>query len=272
MIRLNKSIFIFLFLLTTISWGQKNIYDLENSKKFANYLYKSGDYHLAAQEYERIIFLDSTDYKAKLRLIRSYRQLKKYNLGIDKYTKWEIQNQDFDEEYIELLLLSNYFKRADLFLLHNDNFFPERKCFYQVATSMLAYDIEKADSLLQDSLQSNALNEYRTIIADVHNFNKKRMGVAIPMSIVVPGLGKVYAGYWKDGLVSFLMTGVTAWQTYRAFNQRGIRSTYGWIYAGLSTGFYIGNIYGTAKAVKKFNNTFKHKTIHRIEKATFTNF
>ena len=92
------------------------------------------------------------------------------------------------------------------------------------------------------------------------------------MSMLIPGTGKMYAGYWKDGLVSLLMTSMMAWQAYRGFDQRGIKSGYGWVYTGLATGFYIGNLYGTVKAVRKFNTHFKHQTIHKIEKITFSTF
>lgn len=273
MIQLNRIIYIFLIAISFTVFSQENIYNLDNSKKYANFLYQSGDYELAAQEYERIIFLDSLNIDAKLQLLRSYRFLKRYDLGIDKYKQWNIRQINFEEEYIKNLLLSNYLNRAESFLETTTNFESTQQLFYKVASSMLAYNIQKADSLLQDSsIQSKPLNEYRTIIRDVHSFHKKRIGIALPMSMIVPGAGKIYVGYWKDGLMSLLLTGLTVWQTQRAFEKKGIRSVYGWVYAGLGTGFYIGNLYGTVKSVKKFNNNFKHKIIHRIEKVTFTAF
>ncbi len=265
-------------LIATYSFAQKqqDLFSLSNAKKYANYLYQSGDYQLAVQEYERITFLDSSDVEAKQRLLVGYRALEKYDLAINKIIDWELTKDSlFTEEYVELLILNNYLERSESYLSENSQFFPrENYVFYQVATSFLAYDIQRADSLLsQDTtLNTVVLNDFRALAIDAKGFRKKYMGLAVPMSIIIPGTGKIYAGQWKDGLFSLFLTGVSAWQAHRAFQQRGIGSTYGWIYSALTTGFYVGNIYGTVKSVRKYNNKFKHNIIHRAERITFTHF
>jgi hypothetical protein len=46
---------------------------------------------------------------------------------------------------------------------------------------------------------------------------------------------------------------VNIWQAYRGFSKSGKNSVYGWVFASLATGFYIGNIFGSHKSAKKYN-------------------
>jgi hypothetical protein len=85
------------------------------------------------------------------------------------------------------------------------------------------------------------------------------------ISAIIPGSGKIYSGYWKDGLFSLLVVSVTGIQAYRGFQKNGKNSTYGWIYLTVGTGFYVGNIYGSGKAAHKRNKTLNHSIIHKIE-------
>jgi hypothetical protein len=85
------------------------------------------------------------------------------------------------------------------------------------------------------------------------NLNYKKPGLAALMSTIIPGSGKVYTKNWKDGLISFMLVGLNSWQAYRGFNKYGQSSVYGWVFAGLAGGFYIGNIFGSHKSAKKYN-------------------
>ena len=86
------------------------------------------------------------------------------------------------------------------------------------------------------------------------------------LSAIIPGMGKVYSGRWKDGIISLLFVAGTGYQAYRAFNDKGIESVYGWIMGSLSLGFYIGNIYGSAKAARLYNTKqdqfYREKVTH----------
>jgi TM2 domain-containing membrane protein YozV len=88
---------------------------------------------------------------------------------------------------------------------------------------------------------------------------RKSPFVAGTLSTILPGAGKVYAGRWKDGLVSLLFVGANAYSAYRGFSSGGIQSPYGWLFGGLSAGFYIGGIYGSQKAARIYNHTLEAK-------------
>src|SRR5690606_34905714 len=95
--------------------------------------------------------------------------------------------------------------------------------------------------------------EYEGIIAEGLALKRKSPAVAGIMSAVIPGSGRVYARDYKDGLISLLFIGGTAFQSYRRFHDKGIKSVGGWIYGGISFGFYVANIYGSVQSAKIFN-------------------
>jgi hypothetical protein len=73
-----------------------------------------------------------------------------------------------------------------------------------------------------------------------------RPAVAVLLSAVVPGAGRVYAGHRAEGINSFVLHAVSAWQAVVGFDRDGTRSTRGWIAIGTGVVFYAGNLYGSA--------------------------
>ena len=70
--------------------------------------------------------------------------------------------------------------------------------------------------------------------------------LAAALSMVVPGLGRVYLGRWPDGLLSFLLVGTTATLAAQGFHEEGQGSVRGWILGGVAALLYAGNVYGSA--------------------------
>jgi TM2 domain-containing membrane protein YozV len=70
--------------------------------------------------------------------------------------------------------------------------------------------------------------------------------LAAALSMVVPGLGRVYLGRWPDGLLSFLLVGTTAVLAAQGFSEDGQGSVRGWILGGVAALLYAGNVYGSA--------------------------
>ncbi len=66
------------------------------------------------------------------------------------------------------------------------------------------------------------------------------------LSAVVPGLGRVYIGRWQDGLVSFLLVGLSAVLSAQGFYEEGSHSVRGWILGSAGALLYVGNVYGSA--------------------------
>jgi TM2 domain-containing membrane protein YozV len=75
---------------------------------------------------------------------------------------------------------------------------------------------------------------------------RKSPALAAALSMVVPGLGRVYIGRWPDGLMSFLLIGTTAFLAAQGFYAEGQGSVRGWILGGVAGLLYAGNVYGSA--------------------------
>ena len=90
-----------------------------------------------------------------------------------------------------------------------------------------------------------------------NNIRFKKKFLAGLYSMLIPGMGKVYTGYKKDALVSFVLTGLAVWQSYRGFSMKGTSSVLGWTYGAIGLGLYTGNIYGSVKSANKRNENYR---------------
>jgi hypothetical protein len=88
--------------------------------------------------------------------------------------------------------------------------------------------------------------EDRELMRRYQALPRKSPWVAGALSAVIPGLGRVYIGRWPDGLMSFLLVGVTASLAAQGFYQDGRDSLRGWILGSIGALLYIGNVYGSA--------------------------
>ena len=132
---------------------------------------------------------------------------------------------------------------------------------------MLQENYKEAGLMLEKNSEINEgfISDYSRLLKLENEFKYKKPGISIAMSAIIPGSGKFYSGYWKDGLIAFIFVTASAYQSYRGFSKNGIESVYGWIFGGLATGFYIGNLYGSGKAANEHNSVFRHKLHHQVE-------
>ncbi|MFO7873224.1 MAG: hypothetical protein R6U62_01940 [Bacteroidales bacterium] len=84
------------------------------------------------------------------------------------------------------------------------------------------------------------------------------------LSAAVPGLGKVYAGKSAEGIVSFLYMAALGLTTYDFYDGAGLKSPLFILSASVTGLFYAGNIVGSATAVRRANNEFRHEMDQRI--------
>ena len=269
-----KSKFIILVFLICLITGRiisQDLFNLKNSTAYASYLFKSNEYKLAAREYERIIFMDPTNKDSKLFLIKSYNLAGEYDLAIKRfkylYPSFQTAPPEISYEFGKLLIKNNLLDESGTFLAQSDSLNESDKLILQASTEMFRGNWDAANILI-DALnkdQHPVLNNYRELTTEINNQKYKNQYLSMGLSAIIPGLGKVYSGYWKDGLIAFLFVTVSGWQSYRGFDKQGINSLYGWIYGLVGTGFYMGNIYGSGKAANKYNDTKEHYYKHKVE-------
>lgn len=240
---------------------------------------RTKQYSLAAQEFERIVFMSPSDTTAKLNLIQSYRYSNQYPIALTRFKNFfsgNINNLSgrFTDEYIKLLLLNRDFPETLSFIISNPGLDPNKRADYKMRALLLDNQWEKASefAINNPTTSSEQWKRMETIIKEKQNVKFKSPFLATSLSTIVPGSGKIYTGNWKDGLFSLLFVSTSAWQSYRGFKKNGIESIYGWIFGVFTIGYYGGNIYGSWKAAKTYNSNLDHEIYHRAENIIFSDF
>lgn len=272
---LNKVFISFLLIFVPAGVFAQNFYDEEHSAKFAEYLFQSQQFDLAAQEYERLLYGNGSKINYQLNLLKSYRKAGNYNFANKRFQdlykdSTRYAPEPIAQEYIHLLMLQNNLPEAWRYNSMSKNIPEFQHQLNLLQLNLLSKNWKQADSI--SNLIQNLDPEYKSLLTSVSQMKKRHPGVALTFSMIVPGTGKVYSGYWKDGIISFLFVAATGWQSYRGFSKNGSESVSGWIWGGISTGFYLGNLYGSFKAAKRFNNRQNELLHKRAESYIYSTF
>lgn len=264
------------FMLPLLSVVAQDIYDYDNSKKYAEYLLRTKQYDLASGEYERILFFSPDNDTVKYTLLRSYRLAGDIDAGLRRmqglYGNPTNAYPESAVEYTRLMLNAHLYDGARQYLGSNKTLRERDKKVLLLQTELFSKNYLQADSILKglETEESLLIREYRAVTDDALAFKRKSPGLAMAMSAVVPGTGKMYTKDWKDGLFSMIMISGLAWQSYRGFAKKGTSSAYGWVFGGIGFGFYVGNLYGSFKSAQRYNHSKQHDIERRIE-ANFNN-
>jgi hypothetical protein len=271
-------IFFLVFILNSRANSQEiDLFNYSNSFKFANYLYSNGEYAMAIAEYKRILFIDSPNVKANIKIHDSFIRSGNYSEGIkfsDLIDKRIIVSDTLLILRGKLLLLTGDYKQLNSEIITKpiDTY---GLVFLNMSKAMFLKNWDEASEYLPKIESNIYLQQFAPIIKKTSEIQYKSPVLSLTMSALVPGSGKAYSGYWKDGLFSFLFVGITAWQSYRGFNQKGLQSAYGWLMGGISFSFYGGNIYGSLKAANKKNYEIDNSILNEFEETfitTYSNF
>lgn len=231
---------------------------------FGTYLLETSQYRLASWEFERLRFKYPQNPLIQLKLTEAYRLAGDYTAGLEKANLFKVEpslTNDFAiayrKEAIRNLIHLRDFNSTQTEALGLRSGFPTMK-LYSANISLGANILLDNWSFVPQGVATNdldpLLNQY---VIQLNNMKLKSPLRAGLYSALLPGAGKVYAGSWKDGLLSLLFVGANTYSAYRGFRQTGINSVYGWVFTSLATGFYIGNIYGAATLAKKTNQQQK---------------
>lgn len=252
------------YLCSIVIVHAQDLFTQEKSLEFANYLYDNYEFKLAEPEYQRLFFYNTSDS-----LVASRYFLCNYKLGnyaknkmvYSSYLKDGSTNDFVKEVYLRSLVL----QRSRTLSLELKEIPTTNASFYEITGLMLCSQWDEARSLYQSSIEDAHVDQYTSILNKQAEINYKKPVLAGTMSAIVPGSGKAYCGYWTDAVFSFVFVSLSAWQAYRGFEQKGGESVYGWVYACVGTGFYIGNIFGSVKAANKRNYILNHGLHHQVQ-------
>ena len=262
--------FIFLALYPTFCYTQ-NLYDREHSQKYAEYLFSSRQHTLAAEEFERLVYFDRNNISFKYYLVKSYRLSGDLNSGINRIYSFygsslDTMPQIMATEFVKLELLSDSLSTVRIFIQQKSRLSQENKTVVQSCDLLLNGDYKQANILAEDASGKNHdfPRDIKILSEKAARIKFKSPVIAAGFSAIIPGTGKFYTKNWTDGVVSMLFVVANGWQAYRGFNDRGVKSGYGWTFASLSASFYIGNIFGAVKAAKRYNKNKKNEIDNQV--------
>ena len=277
---MTRYIKIFSFLMCIVvkpALAQINIFDCNNSRKFATYLYNTQQYELAQHELERIGFFCGNDSITQLILLKSYRKLNRFdraNSYFESKTLTEINqlSPEYREEYIRLLMSQQLYGQVQQTIQQGFDF--KEKQEHLLGTELLLGHWKEAYQMSKEPIPARnfKIEGLKSIAERSYSSKRKKAWLATLMSVIVPGSGKAYSGYWGDGAVSFLFTTSTSFFAYRAFNKYGTQKVYPWIVGGLAASYYAANIYGGNRAAIRYNDNLNHHFIHETEQLLYSDY
>jgi len=254
----------------------QNIFDKKHSEDFANYLYNSGDYKLANEEYFRLAFLSPDDSLYKLRWLETYRlsgmPQKEYEAFYKIFpSKNEIKGA-FAKEYLKLDVSLELGNDIISFAKDNPALSPQEKKLFLLTGYLVSGKWDSAGTINITPQDLPVTQNLQSIVKETRRIKFKKPWLAATLSTVIPGTGKMYSGRVWDGVISFVFVAGNAFLAYRGFSQRGIGSGIGWFFAASGTFFYLGNIYGSYKAAIHFNNQKRHEIHHKVKNIIVNKF
>lgn len=256
---MRKIILILFIIVYCTNVFSQDLYNFENTKKFAEYLAKSGQYDLATREFERLTFMSPENDSLKTSLLSMYRRSGKYDEAIIRgkqlYSELTTMSASSAVEYGRTLLLKSEYKLAKNFWESNLKLSFADKTILSATSDILQDNYKSANELLQTVKPEDhrLATNYKELAEQAIAIKRKSPAMAGIMSAIVPGTGRMYVKDWKDGIVSLFFVGTMAFQSVRGFNKSGVKSTRGWVYGGIGFGFYLGNIYGSVVSAKGYN-------------------
>lgn len=265
-----------MFLLSFLSDSNaQNLYDYQHSLVYGNYLLNTRQYTLATEEFERLLFMNPANDTLKQKLVRSYLLDGSYQSAIRRTDSlFQIKAyipQPIAIDYTRALIMGGMHFMANQFAGQSKTLTEKDRMFLVLNNQLLAYNWKEAEETYSNMLASghNIDMRYKTLFHDMNNARYKSPGLALGMSAVLPGSGKLYTGEWKDGLVSLLFVTGSVIQAIRGHQLYGEKSAFFIAYTGLATTFYLGNLYGSFKSARKHNDKIRHQ-LHRRMADTFT--
>jgi TolA-binding protein len=241
------------------------------------------EYYRAITEYKRflILFPDSTrgDY-ALLQAGTAYflggdndGAAKNFSALRDKYPQSSYAADAHFFEAMSYWKKKEYEKAGSLFLVlvhyYPDSSHAPRAMAAAALTELDRGNPEAAQGLLRrfvetypDHPKVEGVREAMSLLEGYAGLPQKSMALAGIMSAVLPGAGYAYAGDYGTAFMSLLVNGAFIAGAWTAFAQE--LYAVGALAGGVGVPFYIGNIYGSALAVKKWNHAVKQESRDRI--------
>lgn len=248
---MKKAILILVILLSSIPL--KCLSQEAFNYNFFQFLLKEQAYNLAADYLKSYNQSDDTLQYCKQLLI-----LKTNKIGDPNFAEIDINhNKNILQNKTEALRFYNHYNSKPSNYNYKNTINNNYLLFYQACIAAYYQDQDNFNKYLQlkstDTATKNnffleeSWDKLETIVLAQEQNSKKKKNkfIATGLSAIIPGLGKAYLGKTSQAISTFtgiLLLGSQAWEAY---DKGGIRSPLFIVFGGLSTLFYLGNLYGT---------------------------
>jgi tetratricopeptide (TPR) repeat protein len=265
----------FIFLIVSLFFLVQTAFSQEDEKPdylFINYLIKNNEYKEAIYLLKESLKKENAD-SANFILGWSYYELKELDSS-SKYLLKVSRNSDFYQKsyffaaYNQTYLGNYTFAKRIIDSVGTDSKIQEIKNLEHAGIALLERDFEEYDKLSQTfSYKNFALSKEErkldTIYLMMKEFKPKSRGMAVLLSTIIPGAGKMYVGKWGEGMVNFITVGSFAAMAIENYNKDKfdyktiILSTLGGLY-------YLGNIWGAYHSVGFYRTEFYEQVDYQI--------
>jgi len=113
-----------------------------------------------------------------------------------------------------------------------------------------------------DHPENSRIREALALLGQYEELPRKSEFLAGFLSAILPGAGYIYAGRYGDGITSFLVNALFIAGTVTAVTNDWYPAA--GITGGIGLPFYLGNIYGSANAARKWNRNIRREMRARI--------
>jgi hypothetical protein len=234
---------------------------------FAQYLVSQNEPALAVYSYQQSIYTAAPAERPalKLKLAKLYESLHQNDKAIALYNDL-IDNAPVLEKQgrgglAQLYLRLKEYDRAQYELTQYASMYDDAQAKHLSAWAALnAGDFVVAERQWTElSLTSNAYQvaagELKQKPLAFQQLPQKNITGAQWLSAFLPGAGQVYAENWQDGLVSFLVNGLTISLLANAIQNN--RTGEALIWGTLETAWYFGGIYSAGNSAQLYNKRVK---------------
>jgi tetratricopeptide (TPR) repeat protein len=244
----------------------------------ADWLLEQRSYHDAITEYKRFAFFNPEGADAAYAFYKmglAYRSDHKWEEAVDAL-RASILATEYpkiaDERRIilatTLIASGNYsLARLELLKVSETSLRPKSVYFYGIASLYMSDWDEAREAFGQfysryaGGQMTDRVEEIERVLVSVET-SYKSARLARFLSTIMPGLGQMYAGDWRDGLNALVLNGLAIGLIANAIHRRDYRDAA--LISSISIRYYTGNIYKAEVDVRKYNESLDRESAMRI--------
>ena len=253
---------VILLLTARLAGAQADYFAPEAVTAFAAHLFAQGDYLRAGYEYERYLLgpLLEGDSLASARELagRAFRCGGDFPRALEHFrrmreTAVDPAQRERAAAEIGLCHLRLGEAEASLREVRGETGWEASASLRRIAAGDLILLGRWEEARQAASGPPNGTGELAALARRGEGLRRKSPALAVGLSALIPGSGKMYAGETGDGLQSLLLIGALAALAGTSFHADGVGSWRGWLYASFGGLMYAGNLYGSAVSARRWN-------------------